>query len=68
MELEGLDSDSRGQVNSVWNVPAPFCAMRFINDQRYSEGDWKRPESGGLGAKKPNVQFRAPKNSVSRGF
>lgn len=57
VELNENVSDNEGQKHSVWVVPSPFCAMRYINDPRYLEGD-EEVESGGGSPRAANVQSR----------
>lgn len=59
VELEDKVSDSRGQGHSVWVFPAPICAVRYIKDARYLEGEKEGTESRGLEARKPHVQLGA---------
>lgn len=42
VELEGEVSDSKGEKNFVWVAPASFCALRYVKDSRYRDGDKER--------------------------
>lgn len=64
----GKGSDSRGRKYSVWVMTAPLCAMQYIGDPWYLQGDREGTETGGIGAKKPNGQLRPSKTVSRRGF
>lgn len=66
VKVEEKVSDSAGHKYSAWRGSGLFCAMRHINDPRYLEGDMERSESGGVEARKENMQIRASR-IVSRG-
>lgn len=38
-ELAERMTDSDGNEHKVWIVPAPFCAMQYVNDARYLPGN-----------------------------
>lgn len=51
--------DSRGLEYSIWTVPAPYCAVQYINDLRYlGEGKIGR-KTQELKATKRNATLRA---------
>lgn len=66
VQLEEKVADSKVQEHCVWVVPAPFCAMWYISDPQYLEGDKEGTESGGERARKANVGFKSSKTK-SRG-
>ena len=57
--------------NPIWIYPAPFCAMRYINDARYLVGEPGRPTDDRL-AQNPhvyrqnNVEFFDPSHKNNR--
>lgn len=57
MELERRLSDSKGQMFTVWVASAPICAMQYIDDSWYLQGDRKGAEIRGIEARKTNVQL-----------
>lgn len=59
LDLNEKVSDSKGQTHSVWVVPAPFCAMRYINDPRYLQGDKAKLETRRVSPRRANVEFKA---------
>lgn len=59
LELSIVRTDSKGQRQHVWMVPAPFCAMQYISDPRYLPEDESRTVTWGVKPRKANVNFKA---------
>lgn len=66
MALDRKVSEGRGQEHSGCFVPVPVCRMRYINDLWYLERDRRETKRGGVGARKPNMQFMASRTVLRR--
>lgn len=58
MELKRNVFDSRPQEYFVCVLLASFCAMKYINDVLYLEGERRKTKGRRVGAKNPSVQCR----------
>ena len=56
IKLDGTVQDKSGNNRSVWIVPAPWCAARFINDARYRNNDTEKNLPDKL-KRKVNLKF-----------
>lgn len=68
VELVGKVSSSRSQEYYFCVVVGSFCAIRCVKDPLFLEGKREGAESGGIDAKKPNMQVRASKRVSRRAF
>lgn len=59
LQLSKVATDSKEQMHQIWVVPAPFCAVQYINYRRFLLGDENSMKSRMMRSREANVDFRA---------
>lgn len=68
MKATGKFFDRKGHKYSIWVVPALFCAVQYINDQKHLQKNREETENRGTEARKPNLQFKSSKTMSREDF